>query len=188
LKLNPAQLQPWLIVLTVLMVSALLQPHAHQLYYRQPDGQWFRWITGHYVHADWQHWALNMLALALLPLATQVANKLLVASLLLLPWCISLGFYLLPTTAPVFAYVGLSGVLHGAFMALGLYSWLRSRNPWDAVLCVGLLLKLLLDYAGVSLTAHAFVESAYLPAHVLGVVCGALLAIIYWRVMLYLHA
>lgn len=79
-------------------------------------GEGWRIISGHFVHVGWRHWGMNVVAMWLLAgLFSGVLSwrdwRLI---LLLLPLCISAGFWWgLPALN---AYAGLSGVLHGVFV------------------------------------------------------------------------
>lgn len=82
-------------------------------------GQWWRLLSGHFVHLGWWHWFLNEMGLLVLvllcpqPLSPAVWGR----RLVLLSIGTSLGLYYFAPTLRF--YVGLSGVIHGLFL-LGL--------------------------------------------------------------------
>ena len=99
------------------------------------QGEWWRWLTGHFVHLDLQHALLNATGLVLLwaLFARELTFRrwLLVACVSLLG--IDLGFWLLQPTLQW--YVGASGLLHG-LMAAGAIAMLRrgDRLGWAVVI------------------------------------------------------
>lgn len=134
-------------------------------------GQAWRLWTGHLVHVDAAHAALNLAALAILAAFAarmRQLGPLLLASLLLMPG-ISLG--LLLTSPELQWYAGLSGLLHGWA------AWLLVRRG-DRVALAGLLvlgLKLAWEALPEN-TVHAGVPVA-IRAHQLGAAGGLLLAL-----------
>lgn len=100
-------------------------------------GEWWRLLSGNFVHLGWYHWMLNEIGIVVLamlcpePLAPAVWLRRLVL--------IGVGM-----TACLFAfvpdmvwYVGLSGVMHGLFL-LGLMRQSLQRD-WIAVACLAYL-------------------------------------------------
>lgn len=82
-------------------------------------GQWWRLLTGNFVHLGWWHWFLNEMGLLVLvllcpqPLSAMVWGR----RLLLISIGMSLGLYIF--VPKMGSYVGMSGVIHGLFV-LGL--------------------------------------------------------------------
>jgi rhomboid family GlyGly-CTERM serine protease len=86
-------------------------------------GQWWRFVSGHFVHLGWTHLALNLTALWMLMMLMR-------ASLTVLEWVALLGSSMLLIDLGLYAfeagvdwYVGLSGVLHGVAVAVGMRLW-----------------------------------------------------------------
>jgi len=94
-------------------------------------GQWWRLVTGHWVHLDPRHALLNCVGLALVwaLFARDYAPRQWVAIVLASMAAIDAGLWLGDST--VRWYVGSSGVLHGV-MAAGTVAWLRrgEREGW----------------------------------------------------------
>lgn len=104
-------------------------------YERQPilDGEYVRLITGHLVHFDLRHLALNVagaVLIAFLFLRTysipQWVSVLIVSMIV-----IDVGFLLFEPQLDW--YVGASGVLHGA-LAAGAVAWWRTESRWFATI------------------------------------------------------
>jgi rhomboid family GlyGly-CTERM serine protease len=107
-------------------------------------GEWWRLVTGHFVHLGWAHLALNVMGLALMwalfaadytPRQWLIITAGSIAS-------IDVGFLLL--NPQLVWYVGLSGALHGV-MAAGTLAHLRRREPDRWILAVFLIGKLVYE-------------------------------------------
>jgi len=142
-------------------------------------GEWWRLVTGHFVHLGWQHLALNVMGLALMwalffpdyrPSHWAVIA---LASML----AIDLGFYFLDRD--LVWYVGLSGLLHGV-MAAGTLAHLRRRERDAWVLVPFLVGKLIWEqYSGaMPYSADSAGGPVVVDAHLYGAL-GALLAALF---------
>jgi rhomboid family GlyGly-CTERM serine protease len=101
-------------------------------------GEWWRLLTGNFVHLGWWHLALNELGLLVLvllcpePLPWSVWLR----RVVLLGLGMSLGLYwLVPSTS---WYVGMSGVIHGLFL-LGLVRPVLQERDLIAAGCIAYL-------------------------------------------------
>lgn len=139
------------------------------------NGEWWRVFSGHFVHLDIRHGALNLLALALI--AGIVRRDLdTVSWLITTVVCvlgISLGLWVL---APeVIWYVGLSGVLHGLLAA---YAVERAPSqPWlGAIILGGLFVKLAYEQwiGGLPTLSQISDGQVVVDAHLFGVLAGIL--------------
>lgn len=143
------------------------------------DGQAWRLATGHLVHLGWSHLALNLAGLALIWGLFQ-------RQLTTLEWwwawwvstaMVSAGLFVFDTD--LIWYVGLSGVLHGLFIA-GLLLTIRRDFWWgDAALLVIVLGKLAWEQVHGALpgTAEMAGGDVIVAAHLYGAVGGALAAL-----------
>ena len=171
----------WFIVSCVL-ISAGLQRYADLfIYWREAlFGEFWRLWTAHWVHVGWIHYGLNMLAFACLPfIFPHVRNRDLVILLLLLSPLISLSFYyILPT---IDAYAGLSGVLHGLYVTVAIiYSRYRQERKFSFLVLGLVLAKLVWENTfGHTDTAELIGSPVLVEAHLLGVIWGGVLALLY---------
>jgi rhomboid family GlyGly-CTERM serine protease len=138
-------------------------------------------VTGHLVHLGWEHFALNIMGLALmwsLFFPDYTPRQWLLISLASLV-AIDLGFYFL--RPGLVWYVGLSGVLHGV-MAAGTLAHLRRRERDAWVLAPFLVGKLLWEqFAGaMPYSMDSAGGPVVVDAHLYGAV-GALLAAVFLR-------
>lgn len=144
------------------------------------DGEWWRLITGHWVHSDPVHAGWDIAALLLLGLLFEERLRwrlplvLLVASMGVDAWL----WWAVPTLR---YYCGLSGILNG-LLVLGLARlWRDQRHP--LILLTGIAaaskiaMEMLLGQALLVQTAWPSVPSA----HAVGFFCGLLLAFVTLR-------
>ena len=163
--------------------SACLQVFSDAFIYWQADllHQFWRLWTAHWVHVGWIHYVLNMLAFACLPfIFPRVKVWHFVALLLLLPPLISLSFYY--GFPEIEAYAGLSGVLHGAYSAVvaSVHVLDKKERNFAALVLFLLLAKLIWENTMGSVgTAELIGSPVLVEAHLLGVIWGVVIAIIY---------
>ncbi|WP_407304846.1 rhombosortase [Acinetobacter sp.] len=166
----------------VVSFSACLQVFADTFIYWQAGlfKEFWRIWTGHWVHVGWIHYVLNMLAFACLPfIFPRVKVWHFVALLVLLSLFISLCFYYF--FPDIEAYAGLSGVLHGAYVAIACVHLLykKERNFAAFVLFI-ILAKLIWENTIGSVgTAELIGSPVLVEAHLLGVIGGVIIAMIY---------
>lgn len=80
------------------------------------QGQLWLLLTGHLVHLNWTHWALNMAGLAIVAVFFSAYGSLLDWLFVLLFSAVVTGLCLYWFHPELIWYVGLSGVLHGLFI------------------------------------------------------------------------
>lgn len=162
-------------------ISACLQVYAdyfiywRDLVFREP---WRLW-SAHWVHVGWIHYLLNMLAFSCLPfIFPYIRIRNFFFLLIVLAPLISLSFYyILPS---VEAYAGLSGVLHGLYVAGAVIYSQYKRERKFALLVFSLILAKLLweNTIGQQGTAELIGSPVLVEAHLLGVFWGTILALI----------
>jgi rhomboid family GlyGly-CTERM serine protease len=138
------------------------------------DGEAWRLLTGHLVHADAAHFGWNVLGVLLVGFlfAREYSPVQWLAVLVASTVAIDLGFLLLEPQLEW--YVGFSGVLHG-WMAAGLVAWLRSTRDPVTWLVAGLFVAKLAweHYAGaLPFTATSLSLPVVHEAHTFGAVGG----------------
>jgi len=104
-------------------------------------GQWWRLITANLAHLGWSHTALNVVGLALIwgLLWQSFSTKSWAIISLISSLTVTLGLYYLNPS--LHWYVGLSGLLHGLFIA-GVIGSLRSGDKRDLILLIAIIAKL----------------------------------------------
>ncbi|XID74605.1 rhombosortase [Alkanindiges sp. WGS2144] len=169
----------WLIA-GIVLVSALLQFKAsyfiyqHDLMLTEP----WRWWTAHLVHVGWRHYLLNMLALACLPLIFPRLRPItLLAGLVILSPLLSAGLYWAVPT--VYAYAGLSGVLHGLYVVVALESLrIKTEQKFAGLVLLCIALKILCEkWLGYSQTAQLIQAPVLIESHQIGVFVGLVYAL-----------
>lgn len=143
---------------------------------------WRLW-TGHWVHLGIWHWILNAAALALLPeIFLRASWKHFLILWWLLPPLLSLAlWFFLPHLS---LYAGLSGVLHGIYLAMAMNAICGNasterRIGW--IVLVGLCVKVGWEaYRGVSQTAELIGAPVILQAHQFGAALGLVIWLSIW--------
>jgi rhomboid family GlyGly-CTERM serine protease len=135
---------PLCLAASALLVMLLGEDGEGLLRYQRSEilnGEGWRLLSGHLVHLGWSHLSMNLLALALV--WALLGDTLTLAGWLLLLLCCALfdGLGLLLLNPGVEWYVGLSGVLHGLFLA-GSLAGLASGRRDALLLLIALVAKL----------------------------------------------
>lgn len=136
-------------------------------------GQWWRLVSGAFVHTNAAHWALDVGALLLLlALATPASRPRLLAAVPLLAVTVMLGEHLLARHAWA---VGLSGPLHGIAVLLAAD---RTQEPVTRLLGLAAVAKALVELAWGPAAGSAELIGApvLVSQHLLGVGAGLALA------------
>ncbi len=138
-------------------------------------GQWWRLLSAHFVHLDFDHAALNSLGLVLMwaLFARDYRPRQWLAVILGSAVAIDIGLWLRDST--VVWYVGSSGVLHGV-MAAGTLAHLRRRDLDGWILAVFIVAKLAYEQTAGALPFTGSHAGVVVDAHLFGVLGGAAIA------------
>jgi rhomboid family GlyGly-CTERM serine protease len=171
-------------VLTVgaVLLSAVMMAvsQLHSLFYFELypviSGEWWRLLTAHLIHSDWQHWFWNITALVVLGSYLESQSKHLWFRSML-TGIASVNILLMSGWSQVTKYCGLSGVLN-ALLVLALYQfWLETRSGWVILAAFICLTKLTWElFFGVSLLTD-ITWPPFPPAHLAGTLAGVFLLI-----------
>lgn len=171
-----------LIFLSVcLCICASLQVFSSYFIYYVPElpNQFWRFVTGHWVHVSWTHLLFNFIAFACLPFIFVHADwQTMLKMLLIFPLLISAMFYVfLPD---VVAYAGLSGVLHGMYVAMALVAITNEKDRRFGLLVLAVMSGKLLweQWFGDMGTAALIGSDVLVEAHFVGAWCGVLYAVV----------
>lgn len=169
----------WLIVAILMLLGLQIASHLHPavaeaLEWSRTDmasGQWWRLLTGHWVHLGFTHLSLNLGGLVLLALLFERSAPIewTLGYLFAAPIAISLG--LLWAIPQLEWYRGFSGSLHGLFVLLALAGF-RHHPQWHGFLVAGLAIKLVFEALYPSGTAELIGAAVIYPAHWLGSLTG----------------
>ena len=179
------QLRPWLPLLSLIPLMALLQWIGPQLLRYDPDlidnGQLWRLFSGHWVHANWAHFGLNMLGFVLCQALTAINWKLWQWSWRILLLSIGISTLFISLQPEISWYVGFSGVLFGLYLLAAVATMGRQR--WmSTVILAAILLKIILEqWSFVTITSADLIGvPVIVDAHLFGVsVAGIILLIQY---------
>ncbi|NHB58001.1 rhombosortase [Acinetobacter shaoyimingii] len=180
--------QKVLLLAICVCISGCLQVYQHFFIYWRPSffEEIWRWWTAHWVHVGWMHFVLNMVAFACLPfLFPRASNRYLIILLLLLPPLVSLSFYF--DHPDVEAYAGLSGVLHGMYVALAIYFFQYKEERIFSLMVLGFVaIKIVWELTlGSFATSELIGSPVLIEAHYIGAIWGALLSLMFIFYRLY---
>jgi rhomboid family GlyGly-CTERM serine protease len=135
-------------------------------------GQWWRLLTAHFVHLDFDHAALNSLGLVLMwaLFARDYRPRHWLAILIGSMAAIDAGLWLRDST--VAWYVGSSGALHG-IMAAGTLAHLRRRDLDGWILAIFIVVKLAYEQSAGALPFSDSHSGVVVDAHLFGTLGGA---------------
>ncbi|MEK7322386.1 MAG: rhombosortase [Pseudomonadota bacterium] len=167
--------------LASLLIALLGDDTAAALRYERAPilaGEVWRLFTGHLVHLSWSHLWLNLGGLALIwfLFRRQLGAGMWWLVLLVSSLAVSSGFLLFDPALEW--YVGLSGVLHGLFMA-GLIVGLRTGAWSDWLLLSAVVAKLIWEqlYGALPGSTEAAGGNVIVDAHLYGAIGGAAVAL-----------
>jgi rhomboid family GlyGly-CTERM serine protease len=149
------------------------------LYDRQAiqDGELWRLLTGHLIHADAVHLAWNLAAFVVLGALYETMARPSAARYLglLLAGAVAIDAWLWWVEPGWSVYCGLSGLLNGLFAAVALALWRATRNPLALLLLAGDFGKIAFEAAqgGALLATSSW--SSVPGAHLAGLAAGLIL-------------
>lgn len=143
-------------------------------------GEWWRLLSGNFVHLGWYHWFLNELGLIVLVLLCPESLSPLVWTRRVLLLSVGMSLCLYFFVPRLHSYVGMSGVIHGLFV-LGLMPQVLKKD----LIALGCLLYLL-GKVGYELFAGAPVSdeqaiggSVVTESHLYGSICAFIYGLIF---------
>lgn len=139
-------------------------------------GEYWRLVTGSFIHTNWQHLLLNLVAWLLIWVyGTSVCA--ISTWLLAFSVCtVGVGVGLLLWLPEIEAYSGLSGVLHGLLVVVSgvrLLVWRSDYSAWAVLAIVVAKLAYELSQAGSGITGEWIGLPIVFEAHLYGAVSGA---------------
>lgn len=177
-------LSPLVVLFFAFMAFIFDEQVANVLIYNRDlvtQGQYYRLISGHFLHTNGNHFMLNAAAVILLwALHGQYYNhkNYLMVFLTSATIC-SLGIHW--HSLDIALYVGLSGVLHG-FFVWGALMDIKHQEKTGYLLLIGVILKIAHEqFYGASADVESFIESSVATdAHLFGAIGGALVFFIHY--------
>ena len=175
----------WVAILLATLIIQLARWGDYVRYDRNliASGHFWLFLSGHFVHLNWPHWALNMAGLAIVAFFFSAYGVILhwLSVIVISALFVGLGLYWFHPE--IGWYVGLSGVLHGLF----LFGVIREINVYPAsgaVLLVLLIGKLIWEviYGALpgsqDMTGGTVVTDAHLYGAIGGVVGAGLITFV----------
>jgi len=149
-------------------------------YERSPiiNNEWWRLLSGNFVHLGWTHLWMNLAGLALIWI---LLGRLLSTAqwlLVIIVSSLAVGIGLLAFNPQLDWYVGLSGMLHGLFVA-GLVNNIRRGLRLEWLLLIGLTAKLIWEQYSGALPGSTELAGGLVivDAHLYGAIGGMLASV-----------
>jgi len=166
-------------ILTMSLVTTLISLYwlvtdKTRLYFSAADifqGEFWRLVSGHFMHADLQHLLWNCLGLAVLGTLLEYRSRRVLWAALG-AGIVFVSALLLTPFSQLEYYCGLSGVLNTLLLVALWLEWKSTRSLLIIVLTLGITLKTLIEVSqGVSLLTHIS-WPPYAWSHVAGLIAG----------------
>ncbi|MEP1551106.1 rhombosortase [Paraglaciecola sp.] len=172
-----------IVIIALSILMAITEPSSSTLFAYEYEeisrGDWWRLISGHFLHTNTNHMLLNLFGIALLWALhghyTTTSRYLALFIFLCLSTSISLYMF-----APQLKwYVGLSGVLHGLFV-VGAYYDIKHHFKTGWVMLVGIAVKVLNEqmYGASGEVAKLIDANVAIDAHLFGSLSGLLVILL----------
>jgi rhomboid family GlyGly-CTERM serine protease len=143
--------------------------------------QWWRLITGHFLHTNAMHLLLNILGLVLLWALHGQYYKTprYLKQFFVLCLATSIGLYFFDKN--MLWYVGLSGVLHGLFV-IGAYFDILQKFKTGWLMLIGVWLKVIHEqiYGASEDVAQLIAANVAIDAHLSGTISGCIVVLYYF--------
>jgi rhomboid family GlyGly-CTERM serine protease len=139
------------------------------------QGEWWRLLTGHWVHSDPAHaaWDISMLLVLGAAFEPRLGWRL---PLVLLASSVGVDAWLWWGASSLHYYCGLSGILHG-LLGCGLWVlWRDQRHPLIAITAAGVVAKTVIENGSGEMVLTQTAWPGVPMAHLVGLCCGILLA------------
>lgn len=143
------------------------------------NGQYWRLLTGHLIHQNWQHFAMNMLGLnlCLAVFAKDLAAKHWLYSFVFIALFSSVG--LLNVYPLHYRYLGFSDVLHG-WILLGAAAIFHKEPRLAIIVFVLFWLKIIEENSGLAFfTSYGVGGNVAKKSHILGAIGGLFYALLF---------
>lgn len=175
---------PGFACLSLLMCLAALLPESMQrglAFHHNAviDAEYWRLLTGHFIHSNAWHLVMNLAGLGLVLLLHGRYYR--TSTMLLYVGCtaLSISYMILFFSADIQVYVGLSGVLH-ALLCVGAVKDMQHDEPTGKLLLLGLLAKVAYEqWQGPDADLAQLINAEIaIDAHLYGVITGLLLSLL----------
>jgi len=139
------------------------------------QGEWWRWITGHLIHFNFEHLFWDLVGFVILGTVIELSRpRHLISSLLISCFCVSAWLYW--GNSPYPTYCGLSGALNGMLVVAALIRMKDTENKvylWVILLTV---FKMVFEFTTHQTVFTSLASQAVPGAHAAGFAAGLL----YW--------
>lgn len=173
-----------LLIIIVSIILALIEPISSELFAydrsQLHNFQWWRLITGHFLHTNTTHLLLNATGLLLLWALHGHYYKTCRYLLQFMALCLGTAISLYVFAEQMQWYVGLSGVLHGLFV-IGAYFDIRQKFRTGWLMLLGIWIKVGHEqiYGASEDVAQLIAANVAIDAHLYGTITGCIVVAYY---------
>ncbi|RQW64238.1 rhombosortase [Vibrio viridaestus] len=169
-----------LILLSIPSIAALFEPVARLFSWNRyaiEHFQWWRILSGNFAHTNFDHFAMNILALWIIAYIFRPRGSLYLKVTLLTSFTVGLSLL----CSSLDNYVGLSGALHGIFAYFAFNEALNGRKgSW--LLVIGVIGKVVWEqtFGPSAYTQELIGARVAIQAHLAGLISGLVFSFIVW--------
>ena len=176
-------LNPLILAIFILSIALVITQSFQQefMFFRDQinSGQWWRLISGNFVHSNYPHLFMNLAGLWILGLLfiDSLSLKTFISSTIMLSIIVGLGLYYY--SPELQRYYGISGVLHGLFL-VGATTAILQKDLFTGLSTAALIItKTIWDeiYGGNDSSAELIGVAVATDAHLYGVIGAVLISI-----------
>jgi len=142
------------------------------------SGEWWRLLSGHFIHLSWMHLTLNLAGLWILHFIFNRIRSPITGLISIIILAVGISSGLLIFSPNIGWYVGFSGILHG-LIVIGALASFQYEPRTMVLLLAGVSLKLLWEqfFADANAMESTIGGAVIYDAHLYGAITGVLIAI-----------
>lgn len=173
-----------LLIMTISILFWIFEPSGYELLAFDRTSishqQWWRLLSGHFLHTNHMHLLLNLAGLTLLWALHGYYYTPLSYLTLVVILCVGTSVGLYWFAVDLYWYVGLSGALHGLFI-VGAYFDIRHQFKTGWIMLVGVWIKVIHEqiYGASEQVAGLIEANVAIDAHLFGTLVGSLIIFYY---------
>lgn len=166
---------PLTLVLVTTSLGLFLGPAPNEWFYFDipsiSDGQWYRMVLGHFMHADKSHLFWNMLGLIILSTLIEARSRQLLLIAVLIG-VLAVSWLLVSPFSRLEIYCGLSGILN-TLLVIALWNvWQDTHSRWVIATFIGSLAKIIIEINSQQSLISQVSWPPYPEAHLAGYIAG----------------
>ena len=140
------------------------------------QGEFWRVITSHFVHCNWDHLFWDLVGLVILGAVIELNDRrALIPSLLLS--CLAVSFWMYFGESAYSTYCGLSGALNGLLVVAVIFQYRATENKMCLLVLILTVLKMIFEFTTHQTIFTSLASQAVPSAHAAGFIAGIIFMI-----------